>query len=299
MEEKMTRMADGLYIVADTVQELFDNFKTVLSRASNAGLTFKPKKIIIAPRETVLFGWRKCDDGWRPTEHTISPLKSAEKPITIKQLRSFLGSFKQLTECIENYATLLAQLEHAVAGKASADRVNWTEELSESFKAAKDALENIDTIVVAKPSDKLDIYTDYSAGAKAIGGRLLITRKNPGGVTEKLLGGHFSCKLNEHQKKWLPCEGEALGVKLIAKHYSQIIMENENITTIHTDNMPTVHAWKRMKTGAFSTSARVASFLTGLSALRVEVVHKPGKNMMSSDYNSRHPNKCGKNKCKI
>ena len=128
---------------------------------------------------------------------------------------------------------------------------------------------------------------------------MLITRKKQGGVTEKLLGGHFSCKLNEHQKKWLPCEGEALGVKLIAKHYSQIIMENENITTIHTDNMPTVHAWKRMKTGAFSTSARVASFLTGLSALRVEVVHKPGKNMMSSDYNSRHPNKCGETKCKI
>ena len=299
MEEKMTRMADGLYIVADTAQDLFDNFKTVLSRARCAGLTFKPKKIIIAPRETILFGWKKCDEGWRPTEHTISPLKSAEEPVTIKQLRSFLGSFKQLTECVKNYAILLSPLEQAGAGKASADRVVWTEDLKRSFKAAKDALENIDTIFVAKPSDKLDIYTDYSAGAKAIGGRLLITRKTKEGMTDKLLGGHFSCKLNNHQKNWLPCEGEALGVRLTAKHYSPVIMENENITTIHTDNMPTVHAWKRMKTGAFSTSARVASFLTGLSALRVEVIHKSGKNMMASDYNSRHPNRCEETRCKI
>ena len=218
MEEKMTRMADGLYIVADTAQDLFDNFKTVLSRARCAGLTFKPKKIIIAPRETILFGWKKCDEGWRPTEHTISPLKSAEEPVTIKQLRSFLGSFKQLTECVKNYAILLSPLEQAGAGKASADRVVWTEDLKRSFKAAKDALENIDTIFVAKPSDKLDIYTDYSAGAKAIGGRLLITRKTKEGMTDKLLGGHFSCKLNNHQKNWLPCESEALGVRLTTQH---------------------------------------------------------------------------------
>ena len=76
-------------------------------------------------------------------------------------------------------------------------------------------------------------------------------------------------------------------------------MENRNVTTIHTDNLPTVHAWRRMKMGAFSTSARVASFLTGISALRIEIVHKPGKGLLVSDYNSRHPNSCSHDKCKI
>ena len=299
MEEKMTRMADGLYIVADTVTDLFNNFCTVLSRARNAGLTFKPKKIVIAPRETVLFGWKKSDDGWKPTEHTISPLTKAEEPVTVKQLRSFIGSLKQLTECIKDYAILLNPLEVAVAGKASAERILWTQDLSDNFKRAKAALDNIETIFVAKPSDKLDVFTDFSESAKAVGGRLMITRKNDEGSTRTLLGGHFSCKLNLHQKNWLPCEGEALGVRLLAKHFSPIIMENAGTTTIHTDNLPTVHAWKRMKTGAFSTSARVASFLTGLSALRVEIVHRPGKKLLVSDYNSRHPNSCAEKKCKI
>ena len=54
-----------------------------------------------------------------------------------------------------------------------------------------------------------------------------------------------------------------------------------------------------MKTGAFSSSARIASFLTGLSTLDVELAHKPGKDMNVSDYYSRHPNSCDDNKCKI
>ena len=54
-----------------------------------------------------------------------------------------------------------------------------------------------------------------------------------------------------------------------------------------------------MKSGAFSSSDRVASFLTDLSALRVEVIHRPGKKMLVTDYNSRHPNSCSDRRCKI
>ena len=116
----MTCMADGLYVVGDTLLELHDTFIEVLDRARKCGLTFKPKKIVIAPRDTVLFGWRKIDDGWRPVDHTVSPLTRAEEPTTVKQLRSFIGSYKQLTECIKDYAILLAPLEKAVAGMESA-----------------------------------------------------------------------------------------------------------------------------------------------------------------------------------
>ena len=200
---------------------------------------------------------------------------------------------------IIDYAVLLSPLEKAVAGLESAEKVQWTPELSNQFNNAKEALNNVDTIYIPKPTDKLEIFVDYSQDKKAVGGRMLIKREELDGTTKTHLGGHFSCKLNVHQKNWLPCEGEALGVKLISKHFSPFIRENKSTTTIYTDNLPTVHAWRRMKTGAFSSSARVASFLTGLSALTVEVVHKPGKEMITSDYNSRHPNSCSYDKCKI
>ena len=197
-----------------------------------------------------------------------------------------------MSRCIRDYAVILAPLEKAAAGKSSGSFIQWSEELLKCFENAKESLENVNTIHVPKPKDKLDVYCDYSATAKAVGGKLIITRTDENGRSETLLAGHFSIKLTEHQQKWWPCEGEALAIRLTAQHFSPYIRESENITKIHTDNMPSVQAWKRLKSGAFSSSARVASFLTGLSTLRVELVHTPGKNNTVSDYNSRHPFIC-------
>ena len=129
----MTRMADGLFVLGDTLESLETNFREVLSRSRLCGLTFKPSKVCICPVDTILFGWRKVGAGWSPTPHTISPLTQAEPPNTVKQLRSWLGSFKQLTDCIPQYATLLGPLEELTSGRASAERITWTPEILTIF----------------------------------------------------------------------------------------------------------------------------------------------------------------------
>ena len=136
-EDRMTRMADGLYILGNTLESLLDNFIEVLSRARFCGLTFKPSKSIIVPQTTTLFGWRKSADGWSPTAHTVSPLIKAEPPTTIKQMRSWVGSFKQLTECIPDYAILLGPLETMIGNRSSAEKVIWSDSLKVSFNRCK------------------------------------------------------------------------------------------------------------------------------------------------------------------
>ena len=187
----MTCMADGLYVVGDTLQDLHETFMEVLDRARKSGLTFKPKKIVIAPKNTVLFGWRKIDEGLRPMDHTISPLTRAEEPTTAKQLRSFIGSYKQLTECIVDYAVLLSPLEKAVAGLESAEKVQWTPELSSQFNFAKEALNNVDTIHIPRPADKIEIYVDYSQDKKAVGGKMVIKREEVDGTIKNFWGDIF------------------------------------------------------------------------------------------------------------
>ena len=90
-----------------------------------------------------------------------------------------------------------------------------------------------------------------------------------------------------------------MAVRLVLEHFSHFIRENKNLVIHHTDNQPVVQAWRRSKSGAFSASARIASFLTGVSAMNMEIVHTPGKEMASSDYNSRHPSTCLDSKCQI
>ena len=86
--------------------------------------------------------------GWKPTSYTISPLTKAEPPISVKQLRSWLGSYKQMTNCINNYAALLGPLENIIGGRASAEKIVWTEELIKIFNKAKSSLKNVKTIYV-------------------------------------------------------------------------------------------------------------------------------------------------------
>ena len=296
---KLAQMADGIHVLGDTIQDLALNYIEVLNRADKSGLTFKPSKAIICPRNINLFGWDLRGEKWYPTSHTVSALTDANKPTTVKQLRSFLGSLKQLSSSLPNYAVVIHSLEQIVAGKKSAERITWTQQLDDSFVAAKQLAANPIGITEPRPDDCLRTYSDYSAENRAVGGRLVIVRNTQEGKPVELIGGFFSVVLNKHKKNWLPCEGEAAGVRLVLEHFQHHIRESQNITIHYTDSQPCVLAWKRSQRGAFSSSSRIATFLTGLSALPVELHYKPGKLMHTSDYASRHPPSCNSRRCQI
>ena len=110
-DERIARMADGIYVLGNSYSDLFQNLNEVFKRARLSNLTFKPSKIVVCPKDIVVFGWRKKGDAWLPTQHTTLPLINAEKLTTVKQLRSWIGTFKQLSPCIRNYAIPLSRLE--------------------------------------------------------------------------------------------------------------------------------------------------------------------------------------------
>ena len=295
----MTRMADSLFVLGDDYAELARNYREVLKRARLAGLTFKPGKTVVCPKKTILFGWQLNGSEWRPTSHTLSALSRAPAPTTVKGMRSFLGSFKQFTECVRDYAQLLHDLDLLCAGRSSAERLVWTEELTKKFETAKAATARLEGVHIPRPDDILTTYSDYSEEHKAIGGRLEIKRKVDGKVIT-LHGGYVSQILDSLKSKWLPCEGEALGIRLVLEHFAPFLRENKEISIHYTDNSPCVQAWKRSLQGAFSSSARISQFLTGLSALPVELRHKAGKLMHSADFISRNPIPCGSpEKCQM
>ena len=276
-EGRLAQMADGLHALGDTIQELAFNYREVLLRADKCNLTFKPSKVVVCPQNITLFGWALKGSQWFPTEHTTSSLVQAKQPVTVKQLRSFLGPYKLLSASIPNYAVIIHALEQAVAGKKSAERLTWTDDLQKSFQEAKNSATHPVGIAEPRPDDTLQTYSDYSADSKAVGGRLVIIRKTDNNQTQELIGGFFSAILDKHKRNWLPCEGEACGIRLVLEHFKHHIRENNNVTVHFTDSQPCVLAWRRSLRGAFSSSARISTFLTGLSVLPVELRHKPGK----------------------
>ena len=127
----------------------------------------------------------------------------------------------------------------------------------------------------------------------------MIIVRNEGGKEVKLNGGFFSARLNKFQSNWLVCELESVGVKLVLQHFSHYIRENKNVVLHFTDSLPTVQAFKRAKLGAFSSSARIATFLSSISSFNVDIHHIPGKQLQFVDWMSRHPNTCQDRSCQI
>lgn len=297
-EKKCTRIADQVYILGNSLAELNGHLKEVLTRARKAGLTFKPSKVVICPKTTVILGWKKIDNEWFPTEHVLSPLSLAEPPSTVKKMRGWLGSYRQISKTIPNHASVLQCFEKMVGGKNSRDRIEWSPELLKKFDSAKLSISTAKPICFPRPTDSLQIFSDWSQDCDAVGGRLVIQRCVQGKKIS-LNGGEFSCRLKGAQSKWTPCEKECLAIKLLIQHFQPFIRENKNITTIFTDNLVTVHAWNAIQLGKISSSSRVASFISTLCENNVHITHIPGNKTPAADYNSRHPTECSDTKCQI
>ena len=287
-DKKCTRIADQLYILGGSLTELSENFKMALQRARNANLTFKPSKVVICPKSTVILGWQKIEHKWFPTDHVLSPLSLAEPPSTVKKLRGWLGAFRQVAKTIPHHAVVLQPFEKLVGGKNSKDRIVWTPELLDCFNTAKDSIKTAAPITIPRRTDKLKLFPDWSQDADAVGGRLVIERVLNGKKVE-LHGGEFSARLKGAQVRWTPCEKECLAIKLLVAHYQPFIRESFNCTTVLTDNIVSVHAWNAIKLGKISTSSRVASFISTLCENNVEIVHFPGEMTKVADYNACNP----------
>ena len=291
---KVIKLADDLYTGGDNIDELLTNWEEILQRFESNNLRLSSTKTEICPVTTTILGWVWTSGTIAASPHKVSPLASASPPATVKGLRSWIGAYKHLKSCIPQYSALLSELEGLVAGKDSRAKIDWSEELCATFHRAQSALTDIKTITVPKPQDKLIITNDGAVKCGGIGAVLYVMRGD-----NMLLGGFYSAKLKAHQRKWLPCEVEALAIGAAVNHWSPYILENHNTVQILTDSRPCVQAYKRLCQGQFSHSARVSTFLSTLSRFNVAVQHIPGNMNIVADFQSRNPAECNGGSCQI
>ena len=114
-----------------------------------------------------------------------------------------------------------------------------------------------------------------------------------------LIGAFFSAKLKDHQSRWYPCEIEALSIASSIHHFGPYLRESLQTTQILTDNKPCIQAYGKMTRGEFSTSARVASYMSTLAEYNVDVKHISGCHNLPSDFQSRNPPSCESSCCQI
>jgi len=124
-EGRVARLADDLYIGGGSIAELRENFRLVLQRFEENNLRLSAEKTSICPTESVILGWVWSQGKIAVSPHKINPLRSCNLPKTVKELRSFIGAFKALSQCVPQYASHLSPLESIAAGQESKTALKW------------------------------------------------------------------------------------------------------------------------------------------------------------------------------
>ena len=287
------RMADNMIVGGNTPAEAAVNYEMVLKLCGGAGLTFKASKTIICPSKVNILG-KVWENGiTKPSDHLCETLSKVSPPNTVKQMRSFLGGAKQMKENIPHYSDLFHPLEKTTAGRKSAERILWNEELRVAFKKVQDAVGNPDHLALARPQEKLYIFPDWSDEKQSGGAPMYVHRDG-----KWLKVRNFTQRLKA-ARKWSPCEGEAWMIRVAVENHGPWICQSGVAAEVNTDSSACVLSFQRLRRGQFSRSVRVAFLLSTLAEFNVYLVHRAGSNH-PGDYDSRHAIDCKLgNKCQV
>ena len=290
----VAKIADDLFCGGDNQKEFTTNLRRLLQALCHNNLRLSGPKCNILPRTVTVLGWIWSDGTIRASAHRLSTLSTCKPPVTIKGMRAFIGAFRAMSRVIPACAALLSPLEDVVAGNESADRIVWTEQLSQLFTDAQAKLSSNKTITLPRPSDQLWIVTDASIGQNGIGATVYITRAG-----KLYLSGFFSAKLRPHQVRWLPCEVEALAIATSIKHFAPYLIQSEERGIVLTDSKPCVQAVEKLCRGEFSNSPRMTTFLSTVSQYQMVVRHLSGAANIPSDFASRNAPECPEQSCQV
>ena len=292
-EGVLAKIADDMYCGGNTPEETLDTWSRVLKCLADNNLGISASKTVVFPKSTVTLGWIWCGGTLKASAHRTAALAAVKPPSTVRALKSFIGAYKVLSRVIKGYAEIMQPLEHAVAGKSSLDKVNWTDELRTHFQKAQDSLSECKVITIPRPDDALWIVTD-GAVTCGVAATLFLMREG-----QRKLGGFYNSQLRKGQSLWLPCEVEALSISMAINHFAPFIIQSHKQTHLITDNKPCSQAYQRLCRGLFSNSARVTTFISAVCRYQIIVSHIKGAKIPLTDYGSRNTVECPDNSCQV
>lgn len=129
---------DDIIIFSQSWEEHLRHLQEVLKRIKTAGLTIRPDKCALAKAETQYLGYVLGHGVVRPQVGKIEAIKNAERPVTKKQVRSFLGLVGWYRRFVPNFSARAVALTN-LTKKCHPNKVNWTMDCERAFQDLKDS----------------------------------------------------------------------------------------------------------------------------------------------------------------
>ncbi|KAG8181223.1 hypothetical protein JTE90_002905 [Oedothorax gibbosus] len=180
---------EDILIASVSADEHYTHLESLFQRLADYGIRINIDKCIFGAKELPFLGYAVNADGIKPLPERVEPILQFEKPVTIKQLRRFLG-------LLNFYRRNVPQASHAqyllceyLKGKKKSDNseITWTTDTTQAFNDCKTKLANAALLAHPHPNAQLVLHTD--ASSFAVGGLRAVFREDLQATPSELVFG--------------------------------------------------------------------------------------------------------------
>ena len=273
---------DDVLILSENIPDHIRDLTDVLKRFKETGLKLQPKKCHFFTKTIDFLGHRITPEGLSPNPEYCRIIKDWPEPVTVKQLRTFIGKCTYYHKFIKNYNGIAAPLTNLLKKESLQDdrKVFLDDKAKRAFQELKEKLSS--PPILGKPLFENDatvspfiLDTDWSAENEAIGA--VLSQIQDGRETVISFDSH---KLNKTQKHYSSNKGEMFAVLFFIKKYRVYLAHRPFV--LRVDNQ----ALKWLKTQD-PPSSMVARWLATLADYDFKVEFRPSKKHQNADAMSR------------
>ncbi|KAL1265239.1 hypothetical protein QQF64_003266 [Cirrhinus molitorella] len=250
-----------------------DDLKEVLSHLKSAGLTIKLAKCQFCRKELTFLGYRVCPHGVLPDQDKVKAVLDFKTPVTVKQVRQFLGLSGYYRRFIQDYARHAEPLFALTKNEAP---FVWDSACQDAMDLLKQKLTSAP--ILNFPDFTLPFFIHADACDAGLGAALM--QRDLHG--REVAVAYASRALHKSEKPYSTPEKECLAVIWALEHFRPYI-EGLHVT-IFTD-----HSGLKWLMARPNPTGRLARWSLRLQDFDFEVVHKPGSGNKVPDALSRNP----------
>ena len=262
---------DDIIIFTSTWEHHMQVFEELLKRLRDANLTVKPSKCFVGFQNLECLGHLVGGTLIRPCPDKILAIEKAERPVTKKQVRSFLGLVGFYRSFIPNFSHIAAPLTE-LTKKGESNKVHWDEPQQRAF----DSLKALTVQPILKMADLSKPFTlQVDASNEGLGAVLLQDEEG-----KKSPIAYASRKLKPSEKSYAVIEKECLALVWAVQKFHRYLYGTA--FTIETDHQPLSYLNK-----AKLTNSRLMRWALALQPYRFHIVAIRGAENVGADYLSR------------
>ena len=263
---------DDIIIFSGTWDQHLQHLEAVMGALRQADLTANAKKCQVGLTETNYLGHTIGRGCVKPQQRKIEKIRDWPRPVTRKQVKSFMGLMAYYQKFINNFSTIASPL-YDLTSKGHPNRVIWSPEAEAAFQRLKEALCGEPVLRAPDFQRPFVLHTDASGtGLGAVLAQEFDGEEHP--IT------YISRKLLKHERNYATVEKECLAIKWAIHHLRYYLWGRQ--FALVTD-----HAPLRWMSTSKDHNARVTRWFLELQDYKFTVEHRPGKSIPHADALSR------------